>query len=456
MELPLKYTEKMKMLLGEEFESYLRSFDGSRFYGLRVNTLKISPESFESMGIFKTKRVKWCDTGFYYEETDRPAKHPFYHAGLYYLQEPSAMSSAQVLPVEEGDRVLDLCAAPGGKTTQLAAKMGGKGVLFSNDISAGRTKALVKNVELMGIKNCVVTSEAPEKLAQRFKGYFDKILVDAPCSGEGMFRKEPDIIKSWNDEMLSFCVGEQRKILKEAASMLKKGGMLLYSTCTFNPDEDEKMIEEFLDENKEFSICAIDQKYGFDRGRKEWTDTAFENIEKCARLWPHKIDGEGHFVALLKKCGGEDTYTETEKSECKDKRLNIFFDFAEEILNIKFDKKGNYQFIKDGLYLLPEDIPSLKGIRVMRSGLYLGEFKKDRFEPSQHLAMALKKEDFKVCADMALSDERVIRYLKGETVDFENTADSWCCVCVEGFPLGWAKAQRGRLKNKYAAGWRWE
>ena len=184
MELPLKYTEKMKMLLGAEFDEYMASFDDSRFYGLRINTLKLSAEEFEKKNIFNLKRVNWCDTGFYYEENARPAKHPYYHAGLYYLQEPSAMSSAEVLPIEEGDRVLDLCAAPGGKTTQLAAKMNGTGVLVSNDISAGRTKALVKNVELMGIKNAIVTSETPEKLASKFEGYFSKILVDAPYSGE--------------------------------------------------------------------------------------------------------------------------------------------------------------------------------------------------------------------------------------------------------------------------------
>ncbi|MBR5467759.1 MAG: RsmB/NOP family class I SAM-dependent RNA methyltransferase [Firmicutes bacterium] len=456
MELPFKYTEKMKTLLGGEFDEYMASFDDSRFYGLRINTLKLSAEEFEKKNIFSLKKVHWCDTGFYYEENARPAKHPYYHAGLYYLQEPSAMSSAEVLPIEEGDRVLDLCAAPGGKTTQLAAKMQGSGVLVSNDISAGRTKALVKNVELMGIKNAIVTSETPEKLASKFEGYFTKILVDAPCSGEGMFRKEPDIIKSWNDEMLDFCVSEQEKILESAAKMLAPDGMLLYSTCTFNPDEDERMIEKFLESHQEFSLCNIDEKYGFDKGRKEWTETGNAEIEKCARLWPHKIDGEGHFVALLKKNSTASNLLNIEKTNCKDKRLNIFFEFADKNLNINFDKNANYQFINDGLYMLPEDIPSLKGIRVMRSGMYLGEFKKDRFEPSQHLAMCLKKEEIKVCADMALEDERVIRYLKGETVDFENINDGWCVVCADTFPLGWAKAQKGRLKNKYATGWRWE
>lgn len=455
MELPLEYTKKMKSLLGDEFEEYIKSFDDSRFFGLRVNTLKISSEDFEKINPFSLEKVNWCDCGYYYSADERPAKHPFYHAGLYYLQEPSAMSSAQVMPVEKGDIVLDICAAPGGKTTQLASKLDGTGVIFSNDISAGRTKALVKNVELMGIKNAVVTSETPEKLARNFEGYFDKILVDAPCSGEGMFRKEPDIIKSWDEKMLSFCVNEQKSILENAAKMLKKGGMLLYSTCTFNPDEDERMIEWFLCEHKEFELCPIDEKYGFDKGRNEWTEGKI-NAQNCARLWPHKIKGEGHFVALMKKTGGSDVLCEIHKEKCTDKRIGIFFEFADKNLNVKFDKNGSYQFVKDDLYLLPENIPSLKGIRVMRSGLYLGSFKKDRFEPSQHLAMALKKEDFKECADMPLSDGRVVRYLKGETVEFENINDGWCCVCADGFPLGWAKAQKGRLKNKYASGWRME
>ena len=240
MKLPLKYTETMKALLGEEYDAYLASFDEERFYGLRVNTLKLSAEEMAARGVFSLRPVPWCETGFYYDVAERPAKHPYYHAGLYYLQEPSAMSPAATLPIGEGDRVLDLCAAPGGKTTQLGARLGGTGLLVANDISAGRAKTLLKNVELAGIRNAIVMSETPERIAERLPHFFDKILVDAPCSGEGMFRKEPDMVKSWDAEMLAFCRSEQAKILEACAPMLKAGGMLLYSTCTFSPEENEK------------------------------------------------------------------------------------------------------------------------------------------------------------------------------------------------------------------------
>ena len=230
MKLPLKYTETMKALLGEEYDAYLASFDEERFYGLRVNTLKLSAEEMAARGVFSLRPVPWCETGFYYDGAERPAKHPYYHAGLYYLQEPSAMSPAATLPIEKGDRVLDLCAAPGGKTTQLGARLGGTGLLVANDISAGRAKTLLKNVELAGIRNAIVMSETPERIAERLPNFFDKILVDAPCSGEGMFRKEPDMVKSWDADMLAFCRSEQAKILEACAPMLKAGGMLLYST----------------------------------------------------------------------------------------------------------------------------------------------------------------------------------------------------------------------------------
>lgn len=392
MKLPLKYTETMKALLGEEYDAYLASFDEERFYGLRVNTLKLSAEEMAARGVFSLRPVPWCETGFYYDGAERPAKHPYYHAGLYYLQEPSAMSPAATLPIGEGDRVLDLCAAPGGKTTQLGARLGGTGLLVANDISAGRAKTLLKNVELAGIRNAIVMSETPERIAERLPHFFDKILVDAPCSGEGMFRKEPDMVKSWDAEMLAFCRSEQAKILEACAPMLKAGGMLLYSTCTFSPEENEKSIGNFLERHPEFELMPIAKKNGFAEGLAPYTD--------CARLYPHRLKGEG-------------------------------------------------------LYLLPEGTPKLEKLRVLRTGWMLGTLKKGRFEPSQAFAMGLRKEEVKHTADFSLEDERVIRYLKGETVEAEGK-DGWTLVCVDGFPLGWAKRQKGRLKNKYAVSWKWE
>ena len=293
MELPLAYINEMKALLGAEYEDYLASFEEVRLYGLRANTLKISPAELAEKGEFSLSPVPWCESGFYYAEGERPAKHPYYHAGLYYLQEPSAMTPGAMIPIEEGDFVLDICAAPGGKTTQLAARLGGTGLLISNDISAGRAKALLKNVEISGITNAIVMSEPPKKLAERFGGFFDKILIDAPCSGEGMFRKEPDMVKSWNEELLTFCREQQANILEHCASMLKTGGMILYSTCTFAKMENEDSIQTFLDNHPEFTLVPLEKNWGFVPG--------CEPLTECVRLYPHKIKGEGHFLALLKK-----------------------------------------------------------------------------------------------------------------------------------------------------------
>lgn len=445
MNLPLEYTEKMKALLGEEYEAYLASFEEKRYYGLRANTLKISAEALQEKGVFTLTNVPWCPSGFYYEGEERPAKHPYYHAGLYYLQEPSAMSPAATLPIAEGDIVLDLCAAPGGKTTQLAARLNGTGLLVANDISAGRAKTLLKNVELAGIRNAIVMSETPEKMAKRLPAFFDKILVDAPCSGEGMFRKEPDMVKSWDAEMLEFCRTEQAKILEECAAMLKAGGMLLYSTCTFSPEENEKSIGDFLENHPEFHLLPIAKENGFAAGLPPYED--------CARLYPHHLKGEGHFLALLQKQEIEDAKAVSLEEGKWTKQMEAFADFAKEVLTEL--PKGIYKIYGDGLYLLPEGTPKLDKLRVLRTGWLLGTLKKDRFEPSQAFAMGLKKEEVKQAEDFPLADERVIRYLKGETVEAEGK-DGWTLVCVDGFPLGWAKRQKGRLKNKYAVSWKWE
>lgn len=271
MNLPITFQEKMKQLLGEEeFQAYIQSFESSNKNGLRVNTSKISVEDFLKISPFSLEPVPWTTNGFYYEKGEQPAKHPYYFAGLYYLQEPSAMSPAAFLPVNAGDKVLDLCAAPGGKTTELGVKLQGEGVLITNDISHSRAKALLKNVELFGLKNAMVLSEPPAKLAQCFGGYFDKILVDAPCSGEGMFRKDPAIMKNWEKTGVGFYRDLQREILGETVKMLKPGGMLLYSTCTFSPEENEQSIEYLLSLDESLSLIELPMFDGFDMGHPEW------------------------------------------------------------------------------------------------------------------------------------------------------------------------------------------
>lgn len=462
MNLPITFEEKMKSLLGDtEYEAYLKCFDEPRHYGLRVNTQKISVEDFLKIAPWPLTPVPWISNGFYYDGSMyQPAKHPYYYAGLYYLQEPSAMTPADRLPIEPGDRVLDVCAAPGGKATELGAKLKGEGVLVANDISNSRARGLLKNLELFGIGNMLVISEEPGKLTEFFQEYFDKILIDAPCSGEGMFRKEKKMVKAWEEHGPEFFSRLQQSIITQAASMLRPGGMLLYSTCTFDPLENERTIEYLLSRYPEFEICEMDGYEGFEKGRPELTENHISDIDKTVRIFPHKMKGEGHYLALLKKGNVRSEQEERKQNGKKGgkkipEELSVFF----EDLNFSLDP-SRLDLREERVYYMPEDLPALKGVRFLRSGLLLGELKKKRFEPSQALAMSLKKNDYKKVLDLPLSDDRVIKYLKGETLDVEDLVATkekgWYLVCVDGYPLGFGKLASQTLKNKYLPGWRWQ
>lgn len=448
MQLPEKYTEAMKVLLGEEeYNKYIECFDEPRLYGLRVNTSKISVEEFERICPFEIKKVPWISNGFYYNEADKPGKHPYYYAGLYYLQEPSAMTPAYILPVCEGEKVLDLCAAPGGKSTELGAKLKGTGLLVSNDISASRAKALVKNIEVFGIGNVIITCEYPDKLAERFPAFFDKILVDAPCSGEGMFRKDNKLIKSWEQEGPEFFAPIQKGILSAAAKMLKDGGHILYSTCTFSKIEDEDNINDFLLHHPEFGLERIYDYEGFVRAY---------GMEEAIRLFPHHLKGEGHFVALLRKKG---TLAEN-ISYSPSNRKKVPEDIADFLKEYnKTIDTDRIEVVNEKVYILPRQVDNLKGIRTLRTGLLLGELKKNRFEPSQAFAMTIKSEDYSTIANLPLNDVNVIKYLKGETIDVSEEQlrgkAKNVLVCVDGFPLGWGRLNKTTIKNKYLPGWRW-
>ena len=447
MQLPEKYISNMKDLLGNEFEEYIASFNEPRLYGLRVNTAKISVEDFLKISPFELTPIPWISNGFYYSEEDKPAKHPYYFAGLYYLQEPSAMTPAYVLPVNPEDKVLDLCAAPGGKSTELGAKLKGTGLLVSNDISASRAKALLKNIEVFGIGNVVVTCEYPEKLKERFTGFFDKILVDAPCSGEGMFRKDNKLIKSWESQGPEFFAPIQKGILKAAADMLKEGGYLLYSTCTFSKEEDEDNIFEFLNEHEDFELEHIYEYEGFVRAY---------GMEEAIRLFPHHLKGEGDFVALLKKKGNlaeNVRYTFSDNKKVPDDIKEFLKEYDVKIDTDRMEISG------EKVYILPRQTDNLKGIRVLRSGLLLGELKKNRFEPSQAFAMTMDPERYSTVVNLKADDVNVVKYLKGETIDVEDTAIRGkaknVLVCVDGYVLGWGRLNGTTIKNKYLPGWRW-
>lgn len=458
MELPIAFETKMKEMLGKDYQNYLSSFEQDAYQGLRVNTSKISVEDFLKISPYLLKQVDWCKNGFYYEKNEKPAKHPFYFAGLYYIQEPSAMTTASLLPIEEGDVVLDLCAAPGGKSTELAAKLNGTGLLVTNDISNSRAKALLKNIEVFGIGNALVTSEAPNELARRFPAFFDKILIDAPCSGEGMFRKQNNMIKAWESNGVDLFVGLQHSIIKEAVTMLKPGGTMIYSTCTFSKEENEQSIEYLLSLDDSLHLVELPLFAGFDKGHPEWGFSGNDELSKCRRLWPHRIKGEGHFVAMVKKDMGTVSSPVTEYAFSKEKLSREAVDFIKSI-KYPFDL-SRMDVQKERVFYIPEKMPFVKGLRILRCGLYMGDMKKNRFEPSQSLAMFLKASEFPNVVDLPVEDARVIKYLKGETIELCETGhlcckNGICLISVNGFPLGFGKLLNGTVKNKYLPGWRW-
>lgn len=452
MELPSDFMCAMQALLGAEYTDYIKCMQKPRKVGIRVNTRKISPERFQKAAPFHLTRIPFIPNGFYYDESDEPSKHPYYYAGLYYLQEPSAMLPAQILPIEAGDKVLDLCAAPGGKSTELGAKLCGTGVLYANDISASRAKALLKNLEMHGIANCYVTAEEPQKLASHFHEYFDKILVDAPCSGEGMFRKEPSLIKSYEERGPYYYAPIQRQIVKEAVKMLKPGGMLLYSTCTFSKVEDEDTVQYILDEYPEMMLLKATQTVNSEGFRE-----GIAPLNDCIRIYPHKVDGEGHFIALLQK--------KKMISEVEAQSVN----FSNEDIHLNEDITQ----IQNCQYKLPEGTQIIKGLRYLRTGLLLGELdKKGILQPSQAYAMSFTNiAEYDYVLNLHADDIRVVKYLKGETIsvteddivkddiakdDTANTKNTnkTYLICVDNYPLGWGKLNGNMLKNKYTPAWR--
>ena len=367
------------------------------------------------------------------------------------------MTPANVLPVEDGDVVFDMCAAPGGKSTELGAKLDRTGLLITNDISNSRAKALLKNVEVFGIPNLCVLSEDPKKIADRFTGFFDKVLIDAPCSGEGMFRKDNKLIKSWEKNGPEFYSKIQRDIVLSGADMLKPGGKMLYSTCTFSKLEDEETIRHLLRERPEMHLIPIPSYECFCPGIIENEEDTAMQIEKCVRIFPHKMQGEGHFLALLEKDTDAPENYHAKRKLSTEKLPEELLEF---LSHVTFPVQKQDIFIRDSkVYQVSPEMPQEGGLRIMRNGLLLGEMKKNRFEPSQALAMALQMSEYDKIINLPASDERVVKYLKGETLDFENEndyQDGWNLFCVDGYPLGWGKYSKGALKNKYLAGWRWQ
>ncbi|MGN1147512.1 MAG: RsmB/NOP family class I SAM-dependent RNA methyltransferase [Lachnospiraceae bacterium] len=490
--LPEQFLERMQTMLGEDYPAFLESLSGENYRALRVNTRKTTVEDFLKKSPFSLRRVPWTENGFYYENADQPGKHPFHEAGVYYIQEPSAMAPVPFLEVRPGERVLDLCAAPGGKTTQIADYLQGSGILVSNEIHPARARILSENVERMGVPNCVVTNETPERLAEIFPGYFDKILVDAPCSGEGMFRKNEEACTEWSRENVAGCAARQSSILECAAGMLRPGGRLVYSTCTFAPEEDEGTVSSFLKAHPEFSVVKVEKPDGFSSGMPGWIEDAAAGIADTLRLMPHRVQGEGHYLAVLKKAqAGEQLFSRNSKNGLEkslpEKEFAEFTAFKEQYLRAG-DIEGTYLRFGEQLYLGPKDMPAIKGLKVLRPGLHLGTIKKNRFEPSHALALALKPFEAAQYLNLPLNrkdvtgqwqpNPEVMQYLGGQTLIMDVQeglaegqedarivregvtgepvfdAKGWCLICVEGYSLGWGKLAGTIMKNHYPKGLR--
>ena len=459
MNLPIEFEKKMKAFLGNEWDDFLYSYDNNRFQALRFNTLKVqSPEErmriLKVLGISSDKKVSWADEAYYFDENVRPGKHPYHEMGLYYIQEPSAMSAAALLAPKPGMRVLDLCAAPGGKSTQLATYLGDSGLLVSNEINTQRSRILSQNIERMGIKNAIVTNEDSFVLASHFPGFFNAIQVDAPCSGEGMFRKLPEAIEQWSMENVAICAARQKEILDNAAVMLKPGGVIVYSTCTFSKEENEDVIEYFLERHPDFTL------------------------EEMERFWPHKVDGEGHFVAKLVRRGCVDTDLKADRKTKKNKNsknrknetkpaltkenMKLLSEFLDETISedvAAWIKNSRLVMFGEQLYRLPDMEVDIKGLKVQRAGLHIGEFKKQRFEPSHSLALALKLNDAKNLVKLTCDNPQTIGFFNGQSVVLsdEQTAEckkGWALVCVDGYTAGWGKVNGTQVKNHYPKGLR--
>lgn len=450
MKLPEIFYNRMKNLLKNEINEFLSIYDRCSYKGIRVNTLKINKKDFEKKFPFIIEPIKWTKEGYYlFEENNkRPGKHPYYHCGLFYMQEPSAMLPVEALDPQPGEKILDICAAPGGKTTQIGARMKNEGILIANDINPKRTSALIKNVEMFGIRNCMVTNERPEKLAQIFKGYFDKILIDAPCSGEGTFRKDPKSIQNYNLYNVEQCKNMQKNILQYIPSMLKPGGKIVYSTCTFSPEENEGTIQWFINKYPQFKISDIEISE-LDNGKPEWINGDIE-LKKTKRAWPHKIKGEGHFIAKIEKKDGQ----EEKQTFFKSNSLNLepYYDFVKEYSIPKL-YTNNIHNKKGKLFLVPKELVKYERLKSLNIGLNIGEIKNNRFIPSQALALSLNINNFTNILNLSSDDINTKKYLKGETIMVKGSR-GWRLVCIDGYSVGWGKQIENMLKNHYKNEWR--
>lgn len=497
--LPVEFCSRMEQMLGEEYPAFLESYGHERQPALRLNTQKTKVKEFLERECFTLSPVPWAQDGFYYETDETPGKHPYHEAGVYYIQEASAMAPAHYLQAVCGERILDLCGAPGGKSTQIASAMGGRGLLVSNEIHPARAKILSENVERMGITNALVLNETPQRLGKMFPEFFHRIMVDAPCSGEGMFRKQREAAEEWSPENVRMCGLRQDEILEEAYRMLAPFGRMVYSTCTFAPEENEGAVSRFLYLHPDMHLVDAELYEGMTKGRKDWYEAfarhsspygegeeipAAPGLEYTRRLFPHKLSGEGHFVAVMEKGPGQKEERRHKTACCREKTLGYreipqLRQFAGEVLDAREEEAlsgKRFLFFGNQLYLVPEELPRLSGLKVLRPGLHLGTIQKDRFVPSHAWALALRENKVQRVCRLSSKDMSVFRYLAGETFDAsreeifvsgkkeeENAVSGktkgqpkkgWYLITVDGYSLGWGKLTGTVMKNHYPKGLR--
>ena len=445
--LPQEFVTRMRSVLGDNYTCFEASLNEPPVKGYRVNTEKIALEDFEPLNIFGAERIPYVENGFYLEY-EKIGNHPYHHAGMIYVQEPAAMASAECVEIEKDWKILDMCAAPGGKSSQLANKLSENGVLVSNEIIPARCRILTGNIERLGIKNAVVTCMDTDRLASLFPETFDLVVADAPCSGEGMFRKEDIAIDEWSEENVIKCAERQSMILDNAAVTLKCGGYIIYSTCTYSLEENEMTVDAFLRRHPEFELCPVTERVRANSVDGIRFDGAFcDSLELTRRFYPHINRGEGQFVALLRKKGEAAPERRFAKNAVKlDKTLT---DFLDDTL-CRYDKNAIRLYRGTPVYFSP-DFAVADGV-AFAFGVTLGEIRKNYFQPHHQLFMALGN-DFKRKIELKATDERVNRYLRGEEIetDLEN---GWAAVTVDGCTLGGAKVVSGRAKNHYPKGLR--
>lgn len=454
MDLPIEFTNKIQTLLGEESDRFFSHLQDESPIGIRTNPIKTNRHDFLSIVAAKGSPISWCSDGFFlHEEKAAVTKHPYYHAGLCYVQEPSAMIPAEALQVKPGQWVLDLCAAPGGKTTQIAGKLANSGLLIANDVSPKRLAPLIQKVQAFGITNTFVTHESPERLATVFAGQFDRVLVDAPCSGEGMFSRNPRSIQQWSPDYVNECATLQREILKDALQMLAPGGILVYSTCTFSPEENEGTIQWILDHYPHMAIDPLTEFPELSPSEPAWIG-GDESLSGARRAWPHRIKGYGHFIARLKDLRSVEKHSRP--LEPKIDPPALFQAWQEE--NLIHSLSGSFHQKKDKLYLCPDQLPVMAqtGLRSPMPGLYLGDLKKNRFQPSQALAMSLSKNQAKRTVDFAVTMPESLKYLRGDTILQGSPNKGWTLITIDEHPVGWAKQTGDHLKNQIPAGWKYD